>query len=907
MLRLSTSHVFVTTKPISFVYPAIVVGIAELRPATTVYVGKQILKCDGCAIALCKSGKGFIVPFRCGEHDKSTAQKNRGVIVAWKASAPSNRPNWRLYDLFQLESVSAAPLMATGFCRIAQPVSDVRRDALSVATDAGIYIVPICSQDADSSAAPPFYVHGTGELSPHLLVSASGLGGIPNSVASWAPVPGSQYGTTAAMLIERQRESSTNGSVNSTSTGGGDVADVDAAVAALPWRLQIAYTRMKHHDVRSFFIEPPSESVPRWNATLSGPEGPHSIAGDAGGLQARGTTASGVADEALLISPMGLCSVSTTPLCPPGVLLVACAGGGRVATISPASSYAFSSMAAAMESARCGLGVIIDQSTIPKADFDAVDDARQLFAMTPLQRIQHLQIAHTKVDSMRKLLRISWKTDFTGFLSLQFRRSLRNRIVSLSHVVRYLREAHLDSLIDHTHPVAEMTRSIENAFSAGRSLAGSAMPNALAFCRALSRANFVNGISAGYGISGRQFESARALKCSGKLTKGYLTDYHVRPTIAWVLGEYKSTGATSLVVPFPRFRTPPRDHEGEPSTDFKRDVAYAQAFVDATGKLVRQSAPRRITAVARAGTFPTQNRALLTELIGRFCDIHQHIADFDDTAAVAAAAAADADAVDDNDAPIDATAGALDGAIADDGSDSSSSSSEDGSGAMLAKRGRRSAGRAMEVISGIGGDGHEVDTDMGPRSGADVVHDAVGRSRRERTRAQPRGGAILSVVEHGHGASEMRRAVSYTELHLPGLIDKYQGVATNRGEQAALTRILPKIRLLLSNGIEAASRLIPTAATRSPTGSAGGVATLLEGDDGGNELSSDTVCLAKERKQRYTGWLDAINDMALANLPTPLTRLDLQTVRRGWGSEPKFCEALDQHAERLDADKRAGT
>ncbi len=83
---------------------------------------------------------------------------------------------------------------------------------------------------------------------------------------------------------------------------------------------------------------------------------------------------SGVSEEAVLDSPTGLCSVSPSN-CPTGCLLVASSGAQRVAFISRAFSYAYSSFASAMEAIRCGLGVLIHQRGILKSEFDADADA----------------------------------------------------------------------------------------------------------------------------------------------------------------------------------------------------------------------------------------------------------------------------------------------------------------------------------------------------------------------------------------------------------------------------------------------------------------------------------------------------------------------------------------------------
>ena len=161
---------------------------------------------------------------------------------------------------------------------------------------------------------------------------------------------------------------------------------------------------------------------------------------------------------------------------------------------------------------------------------------------------------------------------------------------------------------------------------------------------------------------------------------------------------------------------------------------------------------------------------------------------------------------------------------------------------------------------------------------------------------QALGAAALAIVEHGHGASELQRAVTETELKLPRLIADYQDAAATRGEVKAQLSKLPKILKLLNTGISTAE-LALTAARETSTLSA---ASSIVVDEEANPEAE----LAQQRLDRYRAWLCAITDMAAANKPTPLTRLEMQSRR---GGEPWFCSTLDAHAKRLQLAHEAGT
>jgi hypothetical protein len=90
---------------------------------------------------------------------------------------------------------------------------------------------------------------------------------------------------------------------------------------------------------------------------------------------------------------------------------------------------------------------------------------------------------------------------------------------------------------------------------------------------ALGKANFIQFLCSGCGVSGKRFESVRALKRIDRHT-GYTTDDHARPTIGNLLDGFVSPNA-KLVVPFPRVRRP----EGSRSNHhLARDRTFAQGF-----------------------------------------------------------------------------------------------------------------------------------------------------------------------------------------------------------------------------------------------------------------------------------------------------------------------------------------
>ena len=102
---------------------------------------------------------------------------------------------------------------------------------------------------------------------------------------------------------------------------------------------------------------------------------------------------------------------------------------------------------------------------------------------------------------------------------------------------------------------------------------------------------------------------------------------------------------------------------------------------------------------------------------------------------------------------------------------------------------------------------------------------------------------------------------------------------------------MPKIRDLLKDGIRDAEVVLAAPTLVSP-------ADGEEVDDSGGSSSEpeglhpQAVALPAQRKERYSRWLASIDDMASANMPTPLTRLELQTRH---GGEPRFCSMHDDH------------
>ena len=147
---------------------------------------------------------------------------------------------------------------------------------------------------------------------------------------------------------------------------------------------------------------------------------------------------------------------------------------------------------------------------------------------------------------------------------------------------------------------------------------------------ALGKGNYIQAISAGYGVSGNLHESVRSLKRSGVLS-GYTTDNDVRPSIANLLGPYRGG---SLAVPYPVLR---QQADQSSSPNFQRDRLSAQGFSEAVALQVRSPSPRSLTSKARTGTFPVHNRAMVGATMCSYDEVGKHTAQFDAKAAAAAA------------------------------------------------------------------------------------------------------------------------------------------------------------------------------------------------------------------------------------------------------------------------------
>ena len=862
IIRLTTARVAPTVDPISFVVDGAVAGLTQLRQAKTAYLrtGTSPSKVRGYLAVLLSSGECISFPFCSGQYAKNAAQKTRNIIMSMSSSGAASSSRNSPYLLLSLRPAASAaddspghplPVAASSMCVLATQRGS-NEHALAVASDSGLHIIPLLLSDIDAPT-----VHPDGK---RVLFPFGALGGKFSSVASWAPVPASAYSDVA------------------------DSPEADATLARRPWRTLLAYTRQGCHDIRSLCLQPPTRDCSNWTYESIGASDAPTIYHVVGRSDYFSRTVVGVGDEAVFVTPTGLSTVDASDgACPPGALVVASADAGRIAVISPAVSCAYISIAHTMDAARRGLCVPVRQRGIDASVFDADTDARELGGMVPEQRISRLQFASAKEECMRNLIHVGENEERSGYFSLQFRQSLRNRVLSLQHIISLLCTARLSALVHFVHGVSEMTRSIEHAFSSARAFGG-AMPNVLAFLRALARANYIMAICGGHGVSGRIHDSISTMKRNSRVGNGYSVDSHVRPTIAGLVGEYAS--AKPLLVQFPLAR---KAMHSEQYTTFGRDVLALQGFVDMVALQVRQSDPRSINAKARAGTLPLHNRALLGEtLVESALAVSNWIQHFDEEAAVAAAAEeAEAAA-----AEVAAQSAATESAIG--ACTSSDSDSEDGMGAPpvadasigQGRRHRAAALRSAQLMSGhINPDADEAELADRPEGNLDGTR-LIRREKRQNTRAQqaaqPLGAAILGVVQHGHGASEMQKAVSKTELFLPHYIAEYQDFAVQHGEKAAQKSKLPKIRRLLDDGIASATN------------------ALAEKPAEASDFESDNTAirsLNEQRHARFTGWLEAIEDMATASMPTPLTQLEVRVARGG--TEAKLCAVLDEHARSL--------
>ena len=167
---------------------------------------------------------------------------------------------------------------------------------------------------------------------------------------------------------------------------------------------------------------------------------------------------------------------------------------------------------------------------------------------------------------------------------------------------------------------------------------------------------------------------------------------------------------------------------------------------------------------------------------------------------------------------------------------------------------------AASDADGADGDGSAGGGDGGS-SGSDPEAAAVGVKRLQRrshraAAAAAAGKAPLPAANLGdHKAGrgrERRQAVSKVELYLPGLLRDYQGVATNKGEAAAIKSHLGRIKRLLADGILAADAL---------GGRAAAAASAAAGDDSDDDHDDGiNIELERQRADRFRGWASAIDD-----------------------------------------------
>ena len=205
-------------------------------------------------------------------------------------------------------------------------------------------------------------------------------------------------------------------------------------------------------------------------------------------------------------------------------------------------------------------------------------------------------------------------------------------------------------------------------------------------------------IIGGAGISGRRLESTATLL--GK-RQAYNADYSLEggSSLFDVLGKCVDRYLTRLPVVFPDIvKLPTRSSYPQ----HRSHVAWAQMFVDAVTRGVRQASSRASTAIAKAGTLPSHLVAVLTDCVcenlgsleALLYDFGQRQAKFEseeDAAAVAAAASTSG-------AGMSADAPVADKFPIEDAETSSSEENSDGD--VGATRGRKAARHGAAVVAG---------------------------------------------------------------------------------------------------------------------------------------------------------------------------------------------------------------
>ena len=240
-------------------------------------------------------------------------------------------------------------------------------------------------------------------------------------------------------------------------------------------------------------------------------------------------------------------------------------------------------------------------------------------------------------------------------------------------------------------------------------------------------------IIGGAGISGRRLESTATLL--GK-RQAYNADYSLEggSSLFDVLGKCVDHYLTRLPVVFPDIvKLPTRSSYPQ----HRSHVAWAQMFVDAVTRGVRQASSRASTAIAKAGTLPSHLVAVLTDCVcenlgsleALLYDFGQRQAKFEsqEGAAAVAAAASTSGAGMSADAPV------ADKFPIEDAETSSSEENSDGDVGATCGRRRKAARHGAAVVAGWLHGGGDADAgDAGPQSGQDMPSPPARSTRKRR-------------------------------------------------------------------------------------------------------------------------------------------------------------------------------